>query len=213
MRADEVENRQAFFVGMQSEPSAELLEVNREAFGRTQKKQSIHFWNVDTFVVEVDNEDEIHLASSETCLGGDPLFVIRLGRQGDRGYSVLIEIAGHVFRVSDADAESQSASVLRIEKNLMYLLDNQLRTYIIAGINSVEILDPIAATLPSEAVEIDRVGDTEILEWAQQTAVNCIGKANLGARPLAEPMEHIQLVGALGSRSQPQQNLWVNVVQ
>ena len=42
--------------------SAKLLKEYGEAFRGSQKQHGINFGNVDTFVVEIDNEDEVHRA-------------------------------------------------------------------------------------------------------------------------------------------------------
>ena len=66
--ANEVEYRQTIFIWMQPQSTTELLQKYREAFRRSQKQHGINLGNVDTFVVKIDNEDEVHRAIPQSLL-------------------------------------------------------------------------------------------------------------------------------------------------
>jgi hypothetical protein len=68
LSANKVEYRQTVFIWMQSQATTELLQEYSEAFRRSQKQHGINFGNVDTFVVEIDNEDEVNSAIPQSLL-------------------------------------------------------------------------------------------------------------------------------------------------
>ena len=77
---------------------------------------------------------------------------------------MAIELCRHVLRVGNADAEAQSAGTAGIEEDRAYPFDDEARPRVVAGIDLVELVKSIAASLPLKVSEIDQVGQGKVLE-------------------------------------------------
>ena len=66
---NEIEYGQALFLVVQSQATAELLQKDRQTFGRAQEKHRVELGNVDTLIVQVDDEQEVQLTAAQAVLG------------------------------------------------------------------------------------------------------------------------------------------------
>lgn len=73
--------------------------------------------------------------------------------------------------MSDADTEAQPTNPSRVQEHFMDLLQNQTGAEIVPRIDAIEILDSVTASLPGQAVQVNRVCNTKVLKRAQQPAV------------------------------------------
>ena len=53
---DEVEHREAIFLGRLAQTATELLEEHRQAFSRAQKQDCVHIRNVEALIQHVPRE-------------------------------------------------------------------------------------------------------------------------------------------------------------
>ena len=72
---DEIEDGQTVLFVVQPQTAAKLLKVDCQALGRAQEQERIDLRKIDTFVVQIDDENEIHFAGTQPILGSDPQFV------------------------------------------------------------------------------------------------------------------------------------------
>jgi hypothetical protein len=69
--------------------------------------------------------------------------------------------------VGHADTETQTSGFTRVKQGLAYLVEHEPSTDVIASVYRVEVFDAVTAALPCQGVEVDAVGDTEVLEGAK----------------------------------------------
>ena len=79
--ADEVEDGQALLLLEQPQPAAELLEEDRQALGRAEEQHRVDLGDVDALVVQVDDEQEVHLATAQAVLSRVAIGLRSLGRE------------------------------------------------------------------------------------------------------------------------------------
>jgi hypothetical protein len=66
--------------------------------------------------------------------------------------------------VGDADTETQTSGFTRIKQGLAYLVKHEPSADVVAGVYRVEVFDAVTAALPRQGVEVDAVGDAEVLK-------------------------------------------------
>src|SRR6476469_8830992 len=65
MCANEVENCETVLLVVESKAASELLQVNRQALRWAEEEQGVDLGQVDALIVKVNDEDEIHVASTK----------------------------------------------------------------------------------------------------------------------------------------------------
>ena len=88
---DEIQYGQAFLLVVQAQATSQLLQVDGQALRGPQEQDRVQLGDVDAFVVQIDDEDEVDFAAAESLLRRAPLVVVAAGRQGQRWQAVFVE--------------------------------------------------------------------------------------------------------------------------
>ena len=115
--ANEVEYGQALLLVVQSQAATELLQEDRQALGRAEEQHRVELGDVDALIVQVDDEQDVHLTAAQAVLGRVAIGPRGLCREGFGGDSGLSELDRHVFSVGDADAEAQCPRLSGVEED------------------------------------------------------------------------------------------------
>ena len=101
-----------------------------------------------------------------------------------------IEIIGHEFCVLNGNAEAESLHVVNIryisEQGRYYQISAAVCHHTAERINAGQFTLIVAAVCPFEIVQIDRIGYAEILEGAEQFAVNSFRQTNFSSNAVVK---------------------------
>ena len=61
MPANKVKDSQTFLPFLKTEATAELLKEDGETLGWPEEENGIDFWDINAFIVEINDEDEVNL--------------------------------------------------------------------------------------------------------------------------------------------------------
>ena len=208
--ADEIQHGQAFFVFRQTQATAQLLQEDGQRLGGTQEKNGVDLGDIDALVVNIHNEDEAYLAVFQAILGGLSFLVGRFPRQEHGRDLMLIEIAAHELGVLDGDTEAESLYIVNVGHIFQQRRDHMIGASVCNGsAESVDIFQLtllVAAGRPLYRIQIHRIGDAEILERAQELAVDGFGQADLCRNSIAEVGQHALSVHAFRRGGEAQQD-------
>src|ERR1700679_2573978 len=103
--ANEVEYGQALLLvfSVQSQAAAELLQEDRQAFGRAEEQHRVELRDVDALIVQIDDKQEVHFTRAQASLSRIAVGPRRLSRKSLGGDCGLPELRRHVLSVSHAD--------------------------------------------------------------------------------------------------------------
>lgn len=180
--SDKIEDGEAFFPFRETQSASELLEENGQGFGWPQEKDGVDGFDVDAFVVKVDDEDEFHLTGDEFLLGGFPVCIGRIARQVHGWHVMVIEIVRHELRMGFGNAEPKSGNVVPVGHVTIRFLEDPfssfLRAVLFHGVDVGKLGSIVASPRPPDLAEVSRVVDAEILEGTEELPVDGIGQAD-----------------------------------
>ena len=128
-----------------------------------------------------------------------------------------IEIATHELRVLDRDTEAKPLHVINVCHIFQQCRYNKVSTTVshrtTESINLGKLALIIAACAPFERVQIYSISNAEILERAQELAVNGFRQTDFSRDTVVEVWQNTLAVHAFRSGGQPQQNAGLIVRQ
>ena len=199
MVADEVEHGAERLPAGPSQAAAELLQEEGRALGRAQEQQGVDVRDVDTFVEQVDGEDDVdspgvEIAQRRRSLVHRAVTPDRNGRYPDRA-----ELLGHEARVHDRDAEAERLDRREVVRLEAHLFDDASRPRVIGGQHVGQRVRVVAgAALPRHVGQVGSVVHAEVRERHQVLLVDRVPHPQLGRDPSVEVAQHVEAVGALG---------------
>ena len=215
--ADKVENGQALFILCQPQATTQLLQENRQRFCRSKEQDGVNLRNVNAFVIDIHDEDKTHLAGNETILRAATFFIRRLTGQEHGRNAMLIEIPAHELRVIHRDTEAQALNIVNVCHIFQQRGHNQIRTplsyHAAQRVDLGQLGFIITTSRPFQLVQIHGIGHTEILEGAQELAINGLWQANLCRNAVVEVAENAFAVHSFRRGSQSQKDLRLIVFQ
>lgn len=180
--SNEIEDGKAFFSFRETQSTSELLEENCQGFGRPQEEDGIDGFDVDAFVVKVDDKDEFHLTGDEFLLGGFPVCIGRIARQVHGWHVMVVEIVGHELCMGFGNAEPKASDIVPVgHVTICFFKDpfgSFLRAVLFHGVDVGKLGGVVAASRPADLAEVGRVVDAEILEGTEEFPVDGIGQAD-----------------------------------
>ena len=130
---------------------------------------------------------------------------------------MAIEIAAHKLCMLDGHAEAQAFHLVDIghilEKGGHHQIGAAVGHGAAEGVEIGKLIFVVAAGTPFQGVQIHRVGDAEILEGAQQLAVNGLRQTDFRGNPVVEVGQYALAVHTLRSGCQAQEDLGLVVGQ
>ena len=90
---------------MKSKSSAKLLEIDRQTLGRPKKQDGIYLRDINAFVVEVYDKNNVDFFRYQILLRGHSLVGWRIRRKRNRIYSMPVEKSSHELCVGNAYAK------------------------------------------------------------------------------------------------------------
>ena len=166
-----------------------MLEKDGQRFRRAQKQDRIHFWNIDTFVVDVNNENDADFAADKALRAllrssSDEVPIMH------RRKTTKIEIFRHELRMLDRNAEAQCLHFIQIgcvavktAQNVICAL-SAIARFNVYTLSQFSFIVPTAR--PMQFVQINCVRYTEILERTKQFAVNGFRQTDIRGNASAE---------------------------
>ena len=130
---------------------------------------------------------------------------------------MVVEIAAHKFRMLDGHTEAQSLDLVDVghilEKGGHHQIGAAVGHGSAEGVEVGKLPLVIAAGTPFQGVQIHCVGDSEILEGAQQLVVDGLRQPDFRGNPVVEVGQHALAIHTLRGGCQAQQDLGLIVGQ
>ncbi|KAF5041882.1 hypothetical protein DSECCO2_518460 [anaerobic digester metagenome] len=204
---DEVEDREAFLPVREAEAPTELLDKDRETLGGAQEEDGVHFGDIDTLVVEVDNEDEVDLPGDEVFLDGGTKFPRAPGVEAGRRDACLPERCSHIFSVFHGGTEPEPDDFGKVGRVVPHGPGDQVRTLPVPGVEPGELGGIVAAPPPRHTIEVNDIGDAEVVERGEEFPVDRFRESDLGGDPAVEVPKNVKVVHPLRRCGEAEEDL------
>ena len=144
-------------------------------------------------------------------LGGPSFLIGGFSRQEHGRDMVVVKVSVHEFRVLYRNAEAQPLHVINIghifQQRCHHMVGTAVGDGAADGIDTGQLPLVIAAGAPFQRVQVHRIGNAEILERAQELAVNGLRQTDLRRNAVTEIGQDTLAVHALRGGGQAQQYL------
>ena len=123
---------------------------------------------------------------------------------------MVVKITAHKFRVIDRHAEAETLHLVNVRH-----IFQQCRHHMVGAavgnrpaerVDVLQLALLVATSRPFERIQIHRIGNAKILEWAQELSVNGFRQTDLRRNAVVEVWKDILTVHTLRSSGQAQQN-------
>ena len=201
---DEVQHRHAVLAFEPAEAAPELLHEDQRALGRTQEQQCVDFGKVHAFVEEVHGEER---ASVPFCSRRAPCGACRCRCSADTACEGRPASLKRRAMNSACAMLTQNPSALIVcgSRSLSCsCCSTKLHSRIVSGVEVFECGDVVALRDHSRA-KVGVVAQAEILEWAEQPALERVPQSQLRSDVAVEVVEDVVGVRAFRRRGQPDQ--------
>ena len=216
-RADEVQHREALFPLGQAQAAPQLLEEDRQRFRGSQEQHRVHLGDVHALVVNIHHEQHPQLAPDQPLLGGGAHIVPTVAGQCQRWDAAAVEVIRHEPRVLDGHAEPQRPHVVHVSHIPVHAAQDVvgalLRHALAERVQVAQLRPVISAPHPAQVVQIHGVRHAEVLERAQQLAIDGLRQADLRRDAPVEILVDVLTVHALRRGGQAQQHPGLEVRQ
>ncbi|KAF5033845.1 hypothetical protein DSECCO2_602380 [anaerobic digester metagenome] len=209
--SDEIKDRQALLPCREAEPPPELLEKDRETLGGTQEEDSVHLRDINTLVVEIDDEDEMDLPGNQSPLDGGTLFLGTSGMEAGRRDTGLLKRCGHILRMLHRCAEPKPDDLLDFSGILLYGADDPVNSLSVSGICLGKASRVITSPPPRHSIKVHDISDAKVVEWCKQFPIDCFRKSDLGGNPVVEVLKDVQPIHPFRRCSEAKEDLRVVV--
>ncbi len=178
-----------------------------------EQQERVDVRDVQTFVEQVDGEEHVDLTPPQGFEG--VAAVLGGGRpgHGERGDPRLGEALCHESGVADGDAESEPSHPAYVEHLVAKLPEHDAHARVVGRVDALQRRGVVVATAPLQRRQVGRVGDSEVVEGAEQVGGQGIPQPQLCSGAPAEELADVDAVRALGRSRQPDQLLGLKVVE
>ncbi len=197
--ADEVEHEARWLVLVVAEAAAELLQEEGRALGGPEQQESVHERQVDALVVEIAGEEHVHFALAQPGCRTGPLLQGGVALHGGCGDAGSREPRSHEDRVFDAHAEAEGAERAHVGDSAGELCEHQRGAGVVARVEIGQRRLVVSRACPTDAAQVGRVRDAEVLERHQELLVEGLPEPELARDVSVEVGQQGLAVASLGS--------------
>ncbi len=194
MIPDEIEDSQALLPFGEAEPPPELLEKDRETLGGAEEEDGVHLRDINAFVVEVDNEDEMDLPCNQTPLDSGTLFSGTSGMKAGSQNTGLLKRCGHILRMLHGCTEPKPDDITDISGILLHGTDDPVNPLSVSGIDPGELSWVVGSPPPCHRIKVHDIGDTKVVERSEQFPIDRLRKPYLGGDLAVEILEDVKSI-------------------
>ena len=123
---------------------------------------------------------------------------------------MVVKIAAHKFRVIYCHTEAETLHLVNVrhifQQRRHHMVGAAIGNRPAEGIDVLQLTLLVATGRPFERIQIHRIGDAKILEWAQELSVNGFRQADLRCDAVMEVGQDTLAVHTLRSSGQAQQD-------
>jgi len=166
--ANKIGQGENVFVFRASEATSELLWKDRCVFDWTQHEDDVDSGDVDTFVEEIDREQDRDFSVSQVAEYLLPVSATGFGRDCSCPNICLFKLSGHKVCMCNADAETEHTHVSWVADFLVCGGDNFRCPDVVGGVDVGGFGDIIFAFLPGDTGKIRGVVNAEVMERGEQ---------------------------------------------
>ena len=204
--ADEVEHREHRLVARATQSAAELLKEDRGALGGPQEQHRVDVGRSRPSLKRSAAKRMLTRRCSQVvkCLSrARPAVSSPLTARA--GMPASLNDLGHVLGVRDADAEAERSHRARVRDLVAELGEHDRGASVVAGVHVRELALVVAAAGPADAAQVRAVGDSEVVERAEQVGAERVPEPQLRCGAAAEERADVDAVGAFGCGREAEQ--------
>ena len=198
MMTDEVECGQHRLVTRSAQTATQLLKEYRRALGGPQEQDGVDIGQVETFVEQVGCEEHVDSSRAQVIERTFTSGLRSASADGAGRDACPGEDGCHELRMGDVDAEAEGSHAAEVHHLVAQLGQHDRRPGVIAGVDVGQGRVVVAPLPPGHRPEVGAVGDTEVVERAQQVGAQRLPQSKLGRRATVEERAYVDPVGALG---------------
>ena len=205
-----VQDGQAVLPFAKAQPAAELLQENGQAVRGPQEKDGIDGRDIDTLIEKIHCEKKIDLSCFQGCPGGSPFLFRSFARQRKGRDAMCVGIICHEARMGFGNTETEPPDCVDIRRVAVQSIQDGMGPF--QGRTAFQCKKPvqftriILAVRPFDMGEVERVFHAEIMERAEQTALDGIGQTDLGGNVPVKIRQDILSIHPLRRRREAQQD-------